>query len=82
MVNWLGKQLSEELVVENLQAASTGDFADSGWVETMLIVTVAALYKNAAVAHTLCIYLSPNIIQVNTFKRKEVAKSNLIFNID
>lgn len=65
MVNRLGKQLSKELVVEDLEAASTGDLADGGWVEAMLIVAVPALYKDAAVAHTLGIHLSPDVVQVH-----------------
>lgn len=71
VINRLGKQLGKELVVENLQAAATGDLADSCWVEAMLIVTVAALHKNAAVTHALSIYLSSNVIEVNTCKEGE-----------
>lgn len=62
MVNRLSEQLSKELVVEDLEAATTGDLADCGWVEAMLIVAVPALYKDAAVTHTLCIDFSPDVI--------------------
>lgn len=62
MVNRLSEQLSKELVVEDLEAATTGDLADRGWVEAMLIVAVPALYKDAAVTHTLSVDLSPDVI--------------------
>lgn len=49
MVYRLGQQLSKLLVVEDLQAASAGYFTDSCWMESMMIVAVATLNKNAAV---------------------------------
>lgn len=62
MVNRLRQQLSEELVVEDLEAAAAGDLAHGGWVEAVLIVAVPALYEDAAVAHTLGVHLAPNIV--------------------
>lgn len=62
VVNRLGEQLSKELVVEDLEAAPTGDLADSSGVEAVLIVAVPALHKDAAVTHALCIHLSPNVV--------------------
>lgn len=79
VVDWLGQQLGKELVVENLQAAATGDLADSGRMESMLIITVTTLYKNAAVTHTLGIYLSSNVIEVNTFKGERERNPKVIF---
>lgn len=66
MIDWLGKQLGKELVVEDLEAAATGDLTDSGWVETMLIVTIAALHENTAVTDTFSIHFSTNIIKMDT----------------
>jgi hypothetical protein len=66
MVNRLRKQLGKELVVEDLEAAPTGDLADSSWVEAMLIVAVPALHKDAAVTHAFGIHLSPNVVHVHT----------------
>lgn len=66
MVNRLSKQLSKFLVVENLKAASAGDFADSSGVETMMIVAVSALDEDAGVTQTLCIHFTSNIIQMDT----------------
>lgn len=65
MVHRLGEQLSEQLVVEDLEAAAAGDLADSGWVEAVLIVAVPALHEDAAVTHTLGIDLSPDVVQVH-----------------
>lgn len=70
MIDWLGKQLGEELVVEDLQAAATGDLADRGWVKTMLVVTVAALHKNTAVTDTFGINLPTDVVKVNTLKKR------------
>lgn len=66
MVDRLSKQLSKLLVVEDLEAAATGDFADSCGVEAMMVVAVSTLNENAGVAQTLCIHLSSNVIQVDT----------------
>ena len=71
MIDWLGEQLGEELIVEDLEAAATGDLADSGWVETMLIVTVAALHKNTAVTDTFSIHFPTNVVKMNTLKKKK-----------
>lgn len=68
VVDWLWQQLGEQLVVEDLEAAATGDFAHSGGMEAMLVITVATLYENAAVTQALCVHLTPYIIQVHTCK--------------
>lgn len=65
MVHWLGEQLGKELVVEDLEAAAAGDLADSGRVKAVLIVAVPALDKDAAVAHALCVYLAPDVVQMH-----------------
>lgn len=70
MIDWLGKQLGKELVVEDFEATATGDLADSGWVETMLVVTVAALHKNTAVTDTFSINLPTDVVKMNTLKKK------------
>lgn len=70
MIDWLGKKLGKELVVEDLEAAATGDLADRGWMETVLVVTVAALHKNTAVTDTFSINLPTNVVKMNTLKKK------------
>lgn len=67
MVDRLGQKLSKLLVVENFETTSTGDLADSGGVEAMVVITVATLDKNAGVTETLCIHLSSHIVQVHSF---------------
>lgn len=62
MVHGLRQQLSEELVVEDLEAAAAGDLADGGWVEAVLVVAVPALHEDAAVAHTLGVHLAPDVV--------------------
>lgn len=70
VIDWLGKQLSKELVVEDLEAAATGDLADCGWVETVLVVTVAALHKNTAVTDTFRVNLPTDVVKMNTLKNQ------------
>lgn len=72
VVHRLGEQLSEQLVVEDLEAAAAGDLADGGWVEAVLIVAVPALHEDAAVTHTLGIDLSPDVVQVHAWEAKTV----------
>lgn len=66
MVDWLRQQLGKQLVVEDLEAAATGDFTHGGGMEAMLVVAVATLYEDAAVTQALSIHLTPYIIQVHT----------------
>lgn len=66
VVDRLSKQLCKFLVVEDLKAASAGDFADSCGMETMVIVAVSALDEDAGVTETLGIHFTPNIIQMDT----------------
>lgn len=67
MIDRLGKQLSKLLIVEDFEAAATGDLADGSRVEAMVVVAIPALHENAGVTQTLSIHLSSNIIQVNTY---------------
>lgn len=67
MVNRLSQKLSKLLVVENLQATSTGDLAHSGRVEAVVVITVTTLNKNAGVAEALRIHLPSHIVQVHSF---------------
>lgn len=67
MVNRLSQKLSKLLVVENLQATSTGDLAHSGRVEAVVVITVTTLNKNAGVAEALCIHLPSHIVQVHSW---------------
>lgn len=67
VVDRLGQKLSKLLVVENLQAASTGDLADSGGVEAVVVITVTALDKNAGVTEALCVHFPSHVVQVHSF---------------
>lgn len=64
VVDRLGEKLSEQLVVEDLEAAAAGDLAHGGGVEAMLEVTVTALHEDAAVTQTLCINLPSHVVQM------------------
>lgn len=67
MVDWLRQKLSKLLVVENLEATSTGDLADSSGVEAVVVITVTALDKNAGVTEALCVHLPSYIVQVHSW---------------
>lgn len=69
MVHRLCQQLSKLLVVENLQAAPTGDLADSGGMEAMVVVAVPTLHEDAAVAEAFGIHFSANVVQVDPYGR-------------
>lgn len=64
VVNGLGEELGKQLVVEDLEAAATGDLTHGCGVEAMLEITVAALDEDTAVAQTLCVHLTTYIVQV------------------
>lgn len=64
MVDGLGQELGEQLVVKYLEAAAAGNLADSGGMEAMLEVAVAALDEDAAVAEAFRVHLTTHIIQV------------------
>lgn len=64
VVNRLGEELSKQLVVKDLEAATAGDLTDGGGMEAVLEITIAALDEDAAVTQTFCIHLASNIIQV------------------
>lgn len=64
MVNRLGEELGEQLVVKNLEAAAAGDLAHRGGVKAVLEITIAALDEDTAVAQTLCVDFPSDIIQV------------------
>lgn len=67
MVDRLSQKLGKLLIVENLEAAATGDLTDSGGVEAMVEVAVPALHKDAAVTKALGIHLPTNVVQMDTF---------------
>lgn len=68
MVHWLSQKLSKLLIIENLQTAATGDFANRGGMEPMMVVAVPTLHKNTAVAKTFSIHFPTNIIEMNTWE--------------
>lgn len=64
VVDGLGEQLGEQLVVEDLEAAAARDLAHGGGVEAVLEVAVAALDEDAAVAQALGVHLAAHVVQV------------------
>ena len=70
MVDGLAQQGSKLLVVEDLEWTARGNLAHSGRVESMVVVAVTTLDKDAAVAQAFSKYLSTNIVQVHTWKDK------------
>lgn len=64
VVDGLGEKLSKQLVVEDFEAAATGNLANGGGVEAMLEVAVTALHEYAAVTQTLCIHLPTHIVKM------------------
>ena len=71
VVDGLAEQRGELLIVEDLERAARRDLADGRGVEAVVKITVTTLYKYTAVTQALCKYLTPNIVQMNTYNRKE-----------
>lgn len=66
MVDRLGKQLCKLLVVKDLEATAAWDLAHGGGVEAVVVVAVAALHEDAAVAQALGVHLASYVVQVHT----------------
>lgn len=64
VVNRLGEELGEQLVVKDLEAAAAGDLTHGGGVEAVLEITVTTLDKDTAVTQALCVHLATYIVQV------------------
>lgn len=75
MVNRLSQKLRKLLVVKNFEAAAAGNLTDRGRMKAVMKVAVPTLHKYAAVTETLCIHLSANVVQMNTFKRQALQES-------
>ena len=69
VVDGLAEQLRKLLVVEDLEAAAGRDLADGRRVEVVVVVAVAALNEDAAVAETLGEHLATDVVQVHTCKK-------------
>lgn len=65
VVDRLSQKLGKLLVVENLQAASTGDLTNGGGVEAVVVITVPTLDKNTGVAEALCIHLPSYVVEMH-----------------
>lgn len=70
MVHGLSQELSKLLIIENLQAAATGDFADCGGMEPVVVVAVPTLHKDAAVTQTFSVHLPTNVVEMDTCEEK------------
>ena len=71
VVDGLAEQRGELLIVEDLERAARRDLADGRGVEAVVKITVTTLYKYTAVTQALCEYLTPNIVQMNTYNGRE-----------
>ena len=69
VVHRLAEQLRKLLVVEDLEAAAGRDLADGRRVEVVVVVAVAALHEDAAVAETLGEHLAADVVQVHTYDK-------------
>lgn len=65
MVDRLSQKLSKLLVVENLEATSTGDLTNSGGVKAMVVITVPTLDKNTGVTKALGIDFPSYVVQMH-----------------
>ena len=65
VVDVLGEEGGELLVVEDLEGAARRDLADGGRVEAVPVVAVAALHEDAAVAEALGVDLTTHVVQVD-----------------
>lgn len=54
------------MVVENLEATARRDLTDGRRMKSVVVVTVAALHKYAAVAEALGEHLASHVVQVDT----------------
>lgn len=63
LVDRLGQQCSELLVIENLQVAAWWDLADSGRVPAIALVAVGRLNEDGAVTEALGENFSSNVVQ-------------------
>ena len=62
MIDRLTEQGCKFLVVEYFQAASWGNLAYSGWMEPVVVITVAALNEYTAVAQAFSKYFPSHVI--------------------
>ena len=68
VVDRLGEKSGKLLIVEDFQAASWRDLADCGRMESVAVIAVTTLHKDAAVAQTFCIHFTTHIVQMDTCK--------------
>ena len=66
----LTEQLSELLVVKDLEAAARRNLADGCRVKAVVIVAVATLHEYAAVTEALGKHLTSDVIQVYTCQHR------------
>lgn len=67
LVDWLGQQLRELLIIEDFQVASGRNFAHCWRMPSVSSITIWTLNKYTTIAETLCKYLSSNVIQPHAF---------------
>ena len=54
------------LVIENFEGTSWRNLTDSGWMKSMVVVTVSGLHKYGRVGQTFGIHLPSYIVQVHS----------------
>ena len=69
VLDGLAEERSEFLVVEDLEGAARGDFADCCRVKSMVVVAVAGLHEDGAVRHTVGINFAVQVSQLNTWNQ-------------
>ena len=79
VVDGLAEEGGELLVVEDLEGAPRGDLAHGRGVEAVMVVAVAALNKDAAVAQAFRKNLSTNVVQMDTCKETHTRIINKTF---
>ena len=65
VVNGLAQQLGELLVVEDFQTAAGRNLAHGRGVEVVVVVAVATLHENAAVAQALGVNFATHVVKMN-----------------
>lgn len=65
MVHRLRQQLSEFLIVEDLQRAAGRNLTHGARMKAMMVIAVARLYENRRVAETLRIHLAAHIVEMH-----------------
>jgi hypothetical protein len=81
VVHRLAEQLGELAVVEDLERAAGRDLAHGGRVEVVVVVALARLHEDAAVAEALGKHLPANVVQMHTWNHNHTFYSQAIITV-